>query len=183
MVDKLSPSPQKTGKAISARVLTNINKGYAPPSVESLKYSGRGISPEQAASVQSAKVALLLDFAYSREHVWDGMRAALDLTSILACTTNGLLWDEETRQLFSLEEWDKQRIADWTEDVPDISKHVALHAYKKDDYVRAITLGMAKFGLPDIVIDKFSVPMKSNIGHNQPVRPSDCRRGHDYKGW
>ena len=162
-VEKISPP--KTGRAIAARVVTNVEESYAPPSFESLRYSGRGLSHEQARAVQGSKAVLLLDFAYSREHVWDGMRAALELTSTLANATGGLLWDEETRQLFTSEEWNKQRVADWTENIPDLSKHTVLHAYPSGEYVRAITLGMAKFGLPDIIIDKFSWSLSRNIGH------------------
>ena len=48
---------------------------------------------------------------------------------------------------------------------PGIAKHTTIHAYRTGEYVRAITLGMAKFGLPDIVIDKFSWSYSRNIGH------------------
>ena len=40
-----------------------------------------------------------------------------------------------------------------------------IHAYKKDEFVRAITLGMAKFGLPDVVIDNFSWGLNRNMGN------------------
>src|SRR5262249_46064014 len=48
---------------------------------------------------------------------------------------------------------------------PDLSKQVVIHAYQKDEFVRAITLGMAKFGLPDLVIDQFSWSLQRNMGH------------------
>src|SRR5262249_14111701 len=57
----------------------------------------------------------------------------------------------------------KRRIADWTEDVPDLSKQVVIHAYQTDGFVRAITLGMEKFGLPDLVIDEFSWSLQRNM--------------------
>jgi hypothetical protein len=158
-------SPPKTGRAIAARVLTNVKEAYAPPDMESLHRFGRGLRREQAEAVQGCKSVLVLDFAYSRDHVWDGMRAALKLASTLARTTGGLVWDEETREMFVPDEWDKRRIADWTGKVPDISKHTVIHAYNTGEYVRAITLGMAKFGLPDIVVDNFSWSLNRNIGH------------------
>ena len=40
--------------------------------------------------------------------------------------------------------------------MPDLSKHLVIHAYQKGELVRAITLGMEKFGLPDLVIDQSS---------------------------
>jgi hypothetical protein len=162
-VEKIAPP--KTGRAIAARVLTNVKEAYAPPSLDVLQRFGRGVSRQQAEAVQGSRSVLVLDFAHSREHVWDGMRSALELASALARSTGGLLWDEETRELFSPDEWDKRRIAEWTDKVPDISKHTVIHAYNTGEYVRAITLGMAKFGLPEIVIDNFSWSLNRNMGH------------------
>jgi uncharacterized protein YegJ (DUF2314 family) len=162
-VDKIAPP--KTGKAIAAKLLTSVKTDYAPPSLESLQHFGRGLSREQAEKVQGCTTALLLDFAYPQEHVMDGMLAALQLTSDLARSTNGLLWDEETREMFTPDEWDKRRVTDWTEKTPDVSKHTVIHAYNTGEYVRAITLGMAKFGLPDIVVDSFSWSNNRSMGH------------------
>lgn len=152
-VDNIATSTK--GIAIWSKLVTNVSESYAPPSLESIQHCGRGLSREQALALQDSKAVLLLDFAYSGEHVWTGMRAAVELTSSLARATGGLLWDEETREIFVPDEWDRRRITDWTEEVPDISKHVTIHAYSTGEYVRAITLGMSKFGLPDIVIDEF----------------------------
>jgi uncharacterized protein YegJ (DUF2314 family) len=143
------------GMAIRPKLVTDVSESYAPPSLELIQYCGRGLSQEQAVALQESKSVLLLDFAYSREHVWTGMRAAVALTSSLARTTGGLLWDEETREIFSPDEWDRRRITNWTEELPDISNHITVHAYGTGKDVRAITLGMSNFGLPDIVIDGF----------------------------
>lgn len=151
--------------ALAAQVINDVKKSYAPPSLQSLQYFGRGLSREQAVAVQNSKTAFQIIFSYPKEHVLDGMRSALQLTGKIAKATNGLVWDEETRLLFSVEQWNKDHLEDWTEEYPDISKHITVHAYKKDEYVRAITLGMSKFGLPDIVVDHFSWSISRNIGH------------------
>jgi uncharacterized protein YegJ (DUF2314 family) len=78
--------------------------------------------------------------------------------------TGGLIWDEETREVFSPDEWHKRRLASWKGGVPDISQQMTIHAYKKDTFVRAITLGMAKFGLPDIVVEDFSWESSRTMG-------------------
>ncbi|MHB1075881.1 DUF2314 domain-containing protein [Thiobacillus sp.] len=51
------------------------------------------------------------------------------------------------------------------EDVPLYSLTPHLHAYNDGEYVRAISLGMAKFGLPDVVIENFSWSLNRNMGH------------------
>ena len=88
------------------------------------------------------------------------MRTAVALAGQVAKKTGGLLWDEETREVFTPAKWHDNRLAGWTDGVPDLSSHLTLHAYKHGDLVRAISLGMAKFGLPDIVVDQF--PWSSN---------------------
>jgi uncharacterized protein YegJ (DUF2314 family) len=151
-------------QVLCARIEADLTK-YRPPDLDSLKYFGHGLTPDQSEGLQKAHKALILDFAYPEEHVWDGMRSALSLTGDLARASAGLIWDEATREVFTPEAWAKRRIADWAEDVPDLSKHVVIHAYPKDGFVRAITLGMQKFGLPDLVIDQISWSLQRNMGH------------------
>ena len=152
-----------TRRTVAARMITD--GAFTAPPMESLQYFGRGISQQQAEAVQLSKSFLAIDFAYPRQHVWNGMRSALELASSLARSTGGLLWDDETREMFTPDEWDKQRIADWTEEFPNISQHTTIHAYSTGEYVRAITLGMEKFGLPDIVIDDFSWSLNRPMGN------------------
>jgi uncharacterized protein YegJ (DUF2314 family) len=97
--------------------------------------------------------------------VWDGLRAANSFAEALARRTGGLLWDEETREVFTPDEWHRKRIQPWTNGIPDLSKHTTIHAYKSDEYVRAITLGMSKVGLPDLVVERFSWSLDRTMGH------------------
>jgi uncharacterized protein YegJ (DUF2314 family) len=155
------------GVCLASQLSTNVQQSYSPPNLDSLKYFGRGLSREQALALQSSQQALMLNFGYSKQHVWEGMRLALKLARVLAEQTGGILWDEATREAFSPNAWETNRLATWDADVPDISKHTAMHAYRKEEegFVRAITLGMAKFGLPDLVIEDFSWSEQRNVGH------------------
>jgi uncharacterized protein YegJ (DUF2314 family) len=145
----------RQGMSVSARRVADVRRSYAPPDLRSLRYSGRGLSREQGAALQASRSALVLDFVVSREHAWDGLRGACGLASRLARDTGGLLWDEETREAFSPDEWDSRRLASWTEREPDVSGHLAIHVYRRTELVRGITLGMGKFGLPDLVVEGF----------------------------
>jgi len=164
-IDKIDG--KSDGLAVAARMENDQINAYRPPDLKSLQYFGRGLSRDQAEALQRTESVLVLDFDYSKDHVWDGMRAALELTNALAQSMGGLIWDEVTREVFSPEKWAEQRINEWRDgdNIPDITKHIVVHAYKKDEYVRAISLGMAKFGLPDIVIDNFSWSLNRNMGH------------------
>lgn len=150
--------------AVQARIETDVQTEYAPPDPDLLARFGHGLSSEQADQLMESEQALILEFSYSGRHVWNGLKEAQGLAADLANATGGLIWDEETREVFAPAAW-SERLAAWTGDVPDLSKHTVIHAYKKDEFIRAITLGMSKFGLPDLVVDNFSWSLTRNTGH------------------
>jgi uncharacterized protein YegJ (DUF2314 family) len=150
---------------VSAHVQDDVMVKYAPPDVKSLQYFGHGITHEQALALQKCKQALVLDFGYPKDRVWEGLRTANEMTEAIARKTGGLLWDEQTREVFSPDEWHQKRLESWTEDFPDISGQISIHAYKNHEYVRAITLGMSKIGLPDVVVEDFSWSLNRPVGN------------------
>lgn len=135
---------------------TTVLKEYRAPDMESLQRFGRGITREQAEALQKADKALILDFAHPSQQSLAVMQKALQVTLQVARDTGGLLWDEETREVFSPDEWQKRRVDTWANGLPDVSQHTIIHAYRSGEMVRAITLGMGKFGLPDVVVSDFS---------------------------
>jgi uncharacterized protein YegJ (DUF2314 family) len=153
------------GMSLVARLDSDPQKSYAPPDLESLKYFGRGVPRRQAEQLQHTETALIVDFRYSKENVRNGLLAAVELIKELANETGGVIWDETTREVFTPEEWTERRIKSWKDGVPDVTKFITIHAYNTGEFVRAISLGMQKFGLPDIVIDKFSWSLDRNMGH------------------
>ncbi len=155
--------PEKVdGMVVRTYIMENVRDGYRPPNMDSLRYYGRGISREQAEALQNSKQALILDFVHPAGDGWAALRMATALAEHVSRETGGLLWDEETREVFSPDEWHERRLAGWHTTVPDISKHTTIHAYKNGEYIRAITLGMAKFGLPDVVVNDFA--WSGNVG-------------------
>lgn len=152
-------------RELAVRIDEDPKSDYAPPEMEQLQRFGRGIGREQAAALQNTEQAVILDFAHAKEQVWAGLRSASELTELLARSTGGLIWDEATREVFSPDAWKERRLADWKDQAPNVSQHTVIHAYKKDEYVRAITLGMEKFGLPDVVVEDFPWSMNHNMGN------------------
>jgi len=104
---------------------------------------------------------LILDFGHPKEQVWTALHTANALVEEVARKTGGLVWDEDTREVFTPDVWHEKRLASWASDNADVSTQTTIHAYPKDEYVRAITLGMAKLGLPDVVIEE--IPQSSNV--------------------
>jgi uncharacterized protein YegJ (DUF2314 family) len=154
LVAKLPEKP--LGACLACRLETSVAKNYAPLDTGSLKHFGRGLSQSQAQSLQKSERAIILDFAHPKRGAFSGLKAANSLVCTLARKTNGLIWDEATREVFTPDAWESQRIKPWVGETPAVISQVTIHAYRDGEYVRAITLGMAKLGLPDVVVNKFA---------------------------
>lgn len=163
LLDALPDPP--AAAVMTARLETDAKKNYAPPDLQMLQRFGRGLTLDEARQLQGARHALILDFAHPASLAPAALRASLVLAERLARDTRGLLWDEETREVFTPDEWRKRRLDGWDGDTPEVPRHIVIHAYQGDQWVRAITLGMAKFGLPDVVADNFSWSSNRAMGN------------------
>lgn len=152
IVDHLDKTAQNQA-LLSANFSSNVAKEYAPPSIESLRYFGRGLSQEQASALQKAPRALILGFAHPSQQNTAGLLRAEEFVLELAKQEDAIIWDEETREAFTPEAWEKNRLRTWEGGIPDVSKQIVIHAYNNAGRTRAISLGMARFGLPDLVIN------------------------------
>ncbi len=159
-------APDAAPKVMTAwgRMEMDVPKKYAVPSVEALAYSGRGLNPEQIKALQGTRQALIVRFAHPKKDSWIAMHAASHLMDQLARETGGLIWDEETREIFSPDQWRKRRIESWQDGIPDVLQQTTIHAYRNGEYVRVISLGMAKFGLPDIAVDEVAGNGRDDLG-------------------
>lgn len=162
LINDLPKEPQTM--VVRANVNENVRKSYAPPSLNSLRYSGNGLSTQQAEWLQESTQALVLQFAHPQKDVWTALHAAAEIASEIAEKTDGLLWDEETREVFTPESWRQHRVAQWTEP-PRVSRQIVIHEYDTGHSVRAITLGMAKLGLPDVVVENAGWSSSTEIGN------------------
>jgi uncharacterized protein YegJ (DUF2314 family) len=119
---------------------------------EHLELFGRGVSAEAFASVDKHARTLVVGFAMPGN---DGAahRQSNELLARLAHERRALIWDVQTRNLFSAASWQRERVETWQGDIPDVSAHISIHMYPKGESLRAITLGMQKFGQPDVVVE------------------------------
>ncbi len=89
--------------------------------------------------------------------------SANELVKALAGVTGGVIWDEETREVFSPEAY-TPRLESSDSGVPDITRQVTIHAYRNGDLLRLVTLGMAKFALPDVAVEDVSASAGNSMG-------------------
>ena len=162
-VDAIPKEPP--GMLVHAYLQKDVKQTFRPPDLKSLQYFGNGISSEKAEALQNSTEAFVMEFAHPKRDVWNALRAANALAEEIARRTDGLVWDDETREIFSADAWHKKRLESWTDVEPEIFTQTVIHAYPKDEFVRAITLGMAKMGLPDVVVEQFGWSSNAQVGH------------------
>lgn len=162
LVKDLPKQPQET--VLYARTLKSVPTEYAPPDLKALHYFGQGLSSEQAQALQKSSEVFILDFAHPKASVWTALRTANGLVEDIARQTGGLVWDDETREVFTPDAWHQKRLASWNTDTPDISSQTTIHVYNNGEYERAITLGMTKVGLPDVIVDELSWSSEGHVG-------------------
>ena len=107
------------------------------------------------------------EFAVPGAEIATRMREALDLVARHADKCDCLIWDRQTRETFSVAAWKGRRLGGWQGNLPNIRRHIVLHFYRdgNDGLARVISLGMEKFGLPDIVTNKIAVSNGRAMGN------------------
>jgi uncharacterized protein YegJ (DUF2314 family) len=140
-------------------------EGFEPPSLDYLKYFGRGVSLELAQAMQKSRVAAVVTFTYDVADAVVMARLTTEVMNEFGTLTAGLIWDDETRELFTPAALAEKRMSPPDHGFPDVRGHITIHAYQSGEYIRAITLGMRKFGLPDIVINGFSWSLNTQMGN------------------
>ena len=160
-VDKLPDAP--TEALMSARLDRSAQSDYAPPEPAMLRRFSFGLAQADADAIVKSRTALILDFAHPTSRALPALRKASMLVEQLARETHGFIWDETTREVLSPDAWHERRILSWSGDVPNAARQIVVHVYDQGGSLRAISLGMGKFGLPDLVLPHFSgtlmVPM------------------------
>lgn len=152
LVDGLPKNPETI--LLHAYLKQDVAHSYAPPRLDSLRYSAHGLSDKDANDLQHSTNALVLDFAHPKRNVWQVLRTADELVEELARQSDSLVWDQETREVYSPDAWHEKRLASWTGELPDVSSQTVIHVYPNGEFARAITLGMSKMGLPDVVVQE-----------------------------
>jgi uncharacterized protein YegJ (DUF2314 family) len=150
---------------VLVRMERDLANRYTPPDADVVRRFGRGLTDAQQGALQEATEAMVLEFEIPRALVFSAGRDACALASRLAHATDGIVWDDQTREVFSAAAWDERRLASWTEPVPDVSQQIVIHSYRDDEYVRSVTLGMARFALPDLSIEESPWSSNDQVGH------------------
>ncbi|MDH5178655.1 MAG: DUF2314 domain-containing protein [Gammaproteobacteria bacterium] len=171
-----------TGIVYQYQVTTDLKNTYPLPDTQSMQYFSRGFDQKSEKKVRKYKAALIIDFAYPLKQWREGLQIFYRRVAELAKSEQGFIYDSETRELYTEAAWQKYRLESWHKDIPIAKLHIIIHAYQTNINVRAITLGMAKFGLPDIVVEEYARSINQGIGNLINVVAQSMVEGHFPEG-
>jgi uncharacterized protein YegJ (DUF2314 family) len=155
--DKETPVPW-----VSVR-LPPLSK-YQAPDADRLRHGGKGLAPEEKGRVAASRQVVLLMARAPAERIDAVHRGLLAAVAALAEQVDGFPWDEATRQVYGRARWREDRCS-WQAGVPDMSRHITMHAYRDGELLRIVTLGMSKFGYPDLVANQVAGRSSESMGN------------------
>lgn len=141
------------------------DKDLEPIDEDSLRYFGRTLNAEERKQLLGARQATLLSFHVPFEQRNEALLEATRFAHELATEHGAILWDAETREYFSPRSWKEARLDGWSAGVPFVPAHVTFHVYRRDgEDLRMISLGMAKLGLPEVVVEQVPSALSQDMG-------------------
>lgn len=128
---------------------------YILPPEDTWDVVARTLSASERASLHERTVALVV---HARETGGDAApkhvvaRAALAAASVLATTWDGIVYDETLRRFESAESLAGRAIRAPLGAPAFTPAHIVLQSFEEDGHVRLLTLGMNRFGAPDVTM-------------------------------
>jgi len=125
---------------------------FEPPSQRELQYRGRGLDAGDHKRVAALKRASWIGMRVeSGPRARDLLRATQQMAVGLARSRHGFVWDAVTRDFFTPDALERRRLHAGALDVRD---HITIDVYRAGQLFRLVTMGMEKFGLPDLVVEQ-----------------------------
>jgi hypothetical protein len=134
-----------------------------PPSAEMIRYISIDLTERETRALSSAKGVVSLALSDDTGSPARAVAEMSDLLADLAKPRACFILDTSTRLAYSSRGW-QQRIARMDRKTPSPPSQINKHIYQKGDLFRIVTLGMEKFGLPDIAIDRFPSAFGTRMG-------------------
>lgn len=135
-----------------------------PWSEDRLQYHSVDLPPAEARLLQGPHRLTRLTFSAPAGDAFARQRGAVLLVHALAEKAGGLVFDAETDQAFAPARFRQRRLEGWSADLPDVRRHIVIHQYVDGELMRSITLGMRKFGLPDVVVNGHGRSSSQSVG-------------------
>ncbi|MFT7621562.1 MAG: hypothetical protein ACI9WU_000726 [Myxococcota bacterium] len=132
--------------------------------VGTLKHSGRDLSPRDTATLLTPKAVLGVIVGGTVNDAGRLNRRLEQAMYDLAKAHGGAIEDIRTREYFSVQGFATRRLNAWQGDVADAEAATTIHLYADKGHHRAVTLGMERFGLPNVVVEGIPATLGAPVG-------------------
>jgi dienelactone hydrolase len=132
-------------------------KDYPVPEADYFKHVGRGLKDEDIKAIQKTSRASIAVLVTPTDGLWKRAKVFNKVAHEFAVAAGAHIWDSATRECFHRDAWKKRRIDSWGNgEIPDIRSQITIHNYQRDEsgHIRSVTLGMEKFALPDVAVER-----------------------------
>jgi uncharacterized protein YegJ (DUF2314 family) len=155
---------QKSDKAwATAKRLQGAAQVNAP-AVDYLDLKGRGLTAEQKTAIAGAVDAVEIYVHLPERSFAADFAAAHQAVLKSAQELRAAVHDVDTRETFWPDALQARRMGAETNRF-DVVKHITISMYRNGEHFRAVTLGMRKFGLPELAIGALSSTESGPAGH------------------
>src|SRR6185369_8628281 len=121
------------------------------------------LSKTDAERLGNVGKVIAFDFRLENIKNYDLQKLAVHLMSDVAEAYGGYIWDNECRLVFTRDFWDTKVMPSWEMNTVIVEKNITIHQYQDGELLRSITLGMKKFGLPDLIVQNASRHSSSSV--------------------
>ena len=160
-VDELPDYPSEP--VIDYSLSEDFAGSWPIPSPDTYEWFAQGIDAETSGRLQQSASALIVEVAYALQDAAEAQQAINRWIHQIASSYDGIIFDSSTLQLFDPVNWHVSRVSGWVDNTPVTSDHVMVHVYQQEDSIRAITRGMKKFALPDLVVSDFDAAHANTV--------------------
>lgn len=146
---------QRADRPVTVRPALQVGEMNAPgiPAGE-LELFGRGLTSQQRLVLGRPMRATVLEVHLAKDQPLAQLRKVELLAVLAAEELRGVLYDVETREYFSPAAWRERRVEGWSGDLPQVPTEIAIVTHPSSGERRSLTYGMARFGLPDLVLPR-----------------------------
>ena len=127
-----------------------IAKQPLPPE-DVLAYTARRLKPDELAALKHATAVEVASFAIDTTRRSD-LASLCALAYELANDLHAVLQDADSSEFFTPEQWKSARLDSWQGSIPGVAGHLGIHTVAQGGSSTVDTVGMVRFGLPDLTL-------------------------------
>jgi uncharacterized protein YegJ (DUF2314 family) len=129
------------------------------PDKETIDTVGIGLTPSERESVYARPTSVMVRTRGNFGPDQLPARAAFAAASVLAEELDGFIYDEVSRRIETARDFTSHTVTAKLGEPPFVRRHIVIQLYRQDNgTARLLTLGMARFGSPDMSIRGANMP-------------------------